>query len=175
MTFLFYNVFLKFLLNCGNINKVILMKIVVTSDCHGNVETLKTIAKLHHDADLFIDAGDSCLRKEELYPFETVRGNCDFYIKNKYRIDSIADISIYTVHGNGLFFNDNYLAKTARDFGCKIAIHGHTHIPKILEVDGVLIVCPGSVSFPRSKEGKTFVVITINNNKEISAKIEKIN
>lgn len=151
------------------------MDIIVTSDSHGDVEALKEIALNHQNAALFIDAGDSCRRKEELYPFETVKGNCDYYIKNKYRIDSLANISIYTVHGNGLFFNNKTLAQNARDFGCKIAIHGHTHIPEIVEVDGVLIVCPGSVSFPRSKDGKTYAVICISEDGNIKASIKEYN
>lgn len=150
------------------------MKIIVTSDSHGNLEILKKIASDNPCADLYIDAGDSCKRKEELFPFESVKGNCDLFIKNNYRIDSVSGISIYTTHGNGLFFSNNGLAKTAKNFGCQIAIHGHTHIPEVVEIDGVLIICPGSVSIPRSSCGKTYAIIIIDENKKIDVKINKV-
>lgn len=150
------------------------MKIIVTSDSHGDVEILKKIALENSDASIFIDAGDSCKRKEEIAPFETVKGNCDLYIKNNYRIYQASSVGIYTTHGHGLFFTNKTLAKLAKDFGCKIAIHGHTHVPEITEIDGIKILCPGSVSIPRSQVGKTYAVINIVDENDIDIKIVKI-
>ena len=150
------------------------MKIVVTSDIHGNIEALEKVKAQNKDADLFIDAGDSELRAFQLEPFVTVRGNCDYYIKNNYRIDYAMGVNIYTTHGNGLFFNDNYLAKTAKEFGAKIAIHGHTHVPKITTVDGIHILCPGSISYPRGKDGATYAIIEVFSLEDIKFTIIKL-
>lgn len=150
------------------------MKVIVTSDSHGKIDILKEISIKYPDANLFIDAGDSERRTEEISPFLTVRGNCDLLIKNNYRVDTINGVSIYTTHGNTLFFNDKYLAMMATKYSCKIAIHGHTHIPKVTYVDGVHILCPGSVSRPRGGSKPSYAVITFNNEFDISIEIKEI-
>ncbi len=150
------------------------MKVIVTSDAHGNNEKLKKIAYENPDADLYLDAGDSCLRLYEIEPFLSVRGNCDFHIKNNQRVDKVGDISIYTTHGNGLFFNDNALSQKAKEYACQIAVHGHTHVPKVTICNGIYILCPGSVSNPRSLYGKTYAIITFTSINDIDMRIIKI-
>ena len=107
-------------------------------------------------------------------PFVTVKGNCDFFIKNNYRVDSLKGVNLYTTHGNTLFFNDKYLASMALKFSCKIAIHGHTHIPKVTFVDGVYILCPGSVSRPRGGSKPSYAVITFTDEYDINIEIKEV-
>ena len=59
------------------------MDIVVVSDTHGYTGFIEKLVKKHPNAYMYLHAGDSCLREEELYPFETVKGNCDYYINNR--------------------------------------------------------------------------------------------
>lgn len=135
------------------------MTIVVTSDCHGHKEVLKEISRIHPDADFYLDAGDSECMESELDPFITVRGNCDRYIKQKSRIINAGILHIYLFHGNQIPLSLESLSKLATANNCQLLIHGHTHIPISISHNGVQIVCPGSVSYPRSEKGRTYCVI----------------
>lgn len=150
------------------------MKVIITSDSHGNLEVLKKIAGLHQDADLFIDAGDSERKSFEISPFLSVRGNCDLFIKNNYRIDNLNDVTLFTTHGNELFFSDKSLINKAMNFNASIAIHGHTHIPKVKVYDEMIVICPGSVSRPRGGSNCSYAIVTFNTRKDIKVEIREV-
>lgn len=150
------------------------MKVIITSDSHGNIEVLKKIASLHQDADLFIDAGDSERRNFEISPFLSVRGNCDIFIKNNYRVDTLKDVTIYTTHGNELFFSDRTLIDKAKNFGANIAVYGHIHIPKVNIYNDMIVICPGSVSRPRGGSNCCYAIVTFNNKNDIKVEIREV-
>ncbi len=147
------------------------MKVIVTSDTHGDLLALKKVYEMNKDADLFIDAGDSELKEEDLVPFKSVKGNCDVYLTNNFRVDEVGGVTFFTTHGNGLFFTNSKLSSMARDVNAQVAIHGHTHIPEIVEKDGVKIVCPGSVSRPKGNSRPSYAQITFSNKNDIDIKI----
>lgn len=149
------------------------MKVVITSDAHGNMRLLKKIAEINQDADLFLDAGDSERCEEDIFPFKSVRGNWDYLIKNPFRVDTLGSVTIYTTHGSGFLFNLSHLANVARDFNSQIAVFGHTHMPLIKMVDGVLVINPGSISIPR-KGGASYAIVTFSNKDDIKAEIKEI-
>ena len=43
------------------------------------------------------------------------------------------------------------LAEAAKARGCNGAFFGHIHVPVLEELDGVLLVNPGSLAFPRQR------------------------
>lgn len=146
------------------------MKIVVTSDCHGRVDILKRIATREKDAYLYLDAGDSEREERELLPFLSVKGNRDHLITNRFRIVNAEDTRIFIFHGNRSSLNKEHLASLARNNDCKIIIHGHTHVPYHVEHEGIHILCPGSVAFPRSFKGTTYAVIKLGPKIEVEFK-----
>ena len=126
------------------------MIIVAVSDTHGNNEFMDVIKERHPKALMFLHAGDSGLLEKQLEPFESVRGNCDYYIKNNFRIKEISDLKIYITHGHYLPLDNLYLlSEFAREKGCNVLIHGHTHVARHEYVNGVHIICPGSPVCPR--------------------------
>jgi putative phosphoesterase len=147
------------------------MKIVVASDNHRDLTLLKRIVQLHSDADLFLHAGDSGLDEREIEPFLTVKGNQDFLVKNNYRILELGSIRIYLMHGHRTFLSLNRLEALARENNCQIIIHGHTHVPYYRLVNGIHILCPGSLRYPRSRRGTTYALILINDEKNIQIEI----
>ena len=71
-------------------------------------------------------------------------------------VDEMADAA--TFHGYapdlGYEFLRNAIAKNDyQDRGCDIAMFGHTHRPYLEEVDGITLLNPGSLSYPR-QEGR---------------------
>jgi putative phosphoesterase len=146
------------------------MFIVVTSDSHGRVEILKRIAAREKGAYLYLDAGDSEREERDLLPFLSVKGNRDHLIRNRYRIVKAGDVRIFIFHGNGSPLNKEHLASLAKNNDCKIIIHGHTHVPYHLEYEGIHLLCPGSVAYPRSFKGTTYAVIKLGSKIEVELK-----
>ena len=75
-------------------------KIIVVSDSHSNTYLLKKIQLIHEDAYMFLHAGDSEDNEINIYPFVTVKGNNDYYIKDESKIIKIGEICIYLTHGH---------------------------------------------------------------------------
>lgn len=149
------------------------MLIVCTSDIHGQVNLQKQIASLYN-ADLYLDAGDSEVSSDLLEPFLSVKGNCDHLIENKFRIIDYEGVKIYVIHGDRIFLSKEVLAQIAKNNNCNMIIHGHTHVPYYLNYDGVHILCPGSISYPRSIKGATYALIKIYN-KNVEIEFMKVN
>lgn len=136
------------------------MKIIVTSDLHGNKKVLDYIL-INYDADYYYDCGDSQLSDYDLKNFYSVLGNCDFNSFPRYRIVNINDnLRIFITHGH--LYNDLKMIEMAKQNNCKIIIHGHTHKKRYEEIDGITILNPGSITRPRSNDSNTFLVIDYN-------------
>ena len=81
------------------------MKIVVVSDSHADVKSLKLIRERHlHDADLFIHCGDSQLMSNhpDIQGYLTVRGNCD--LDQQYPLHRVEKLNhretLFMTHGH---------------------------------------------------------------------------
>jgi hypothetical protein len=143
------------------------MLIVVTSDSHGRVDILKKIVDREPSADLYLDAGDSERQESELLPFLSVKGNRDHFLTNRYRIATLGNYRIFVFHGDRQQLSKEYLKNLAINNNCQIIIHGHTHVPFHVEVDGIHILCPGSVTYPRSLKGATYALIRLEDKIEV--------
>lgn len=147
------------------------MKIVVVSDSHGMTSFLDKIPMIHPDARMYLHAGDSEMHDFELGQFETVKGNCDYYIENKYKFIDLYGVKIFMFHGDHTSLDLNVLVGIAKNKGANIIIHGHTHIPYYNYVDGVHVLCPGSLAYPRVTRA-TYAVITFTNPSDIKVEIK---
>ena len=103
--------------------------------------------------------------QSNLYPYLSVKGNNDYYIENLYRIVKIENHSIYMVHGHRNFLSDDVMSACAKNNGCDIYVHGHIHRPYYKYYNGVHIMCPGSLRYPRSTKGETYIIMSIDENK----------
>ena len=54
------------------------MKILVISDTHYELDNLSKLLKKYPDMDLYLHAGDSEWSPDELFPFQSVKGNRDY-------------------------------------------------------------------------------------------------
>lgn len=91
-----------------------------------------------------------------------VRGNCDtevdqmvlsFPILADYAVIDFDDKIIYVTHGHK--YNENCLPPVK--FG-DIILHGHTHIPRCEEINGVMFLNPGSVSIPKEHSECSYMI-----------------
>lgn len=137
------------------------MKILVISDTHGHEENLKKVLKKIKMPDMVLHLGDSEGGEEFIKnmidcPLHLVAGNCDFFCSYpRTKVVEAEGIRIFMTHGHyyhvGLGIND--LVTAAKANGCSMALFGHTHKPFIERVDDLIILNPGSLSFPR-QEGR---------------------
>ena len=99
-------------------------------------------------------------KKREIY---AVRGNCEaevdqmvleFPVMAAYCILSIDGKTLYATHGP--VYNQNNLPPLQEG---DILIHGHTHVLKAEQMDGYILLNPGSVSIPKEGNPPTYAVL----------------
>ena len=92
-----------------------------------------------------------------------VRGNCDtevdqmvlpFPILADYALIQAGDRTVFATHGH----NHN-LDKLPPLRQGDILLHGHTHVPKCVDVDGITYMNPGSVSIPKEGSRHGYMIL----------------
>lgn len=158
------------------------MKILVVSDTHGkNKELINRVRKMEK-ADLLIHLGDyvgdglTIAKALGIAPI-IVMGNGD-HPSSGFKEEEVIEIKgkkIFLTHGHklGVNFNLNRILYRARELDADIALFGHTHLPIIEKIDDLILMNPGSASYPRGfPDKKTFGIIEIN--REIDTKLIEI-
>lgn len=99
-------------------------------------------------------------RKDRIY---NVRGNCDaevdqmvleFPVLADYGFFEIGGKTIYCSHGH--IYHENNLPPLCKG---DVFLHGHTHVLRAEEKDGIIILNPGSVSLPKEGNPPTYAVL----------------
>ncbi len=162
------------------------MKFLIASDIHGSAYYCKKLIDrfAYERADRLLILGDILYHgprnslPEEYSPPAVVEmlnplhnvilcvcGNCDsevdqmvldFPIKAQYAILSIGKKMIFATHGHE--YNLNSLPPLSPG---DILLHGHTHVPALVERDGITYMNPGSTSLP--KQGSRHGYMTLEN------------
>ena len=161
------------------------MNILVFSDTHRRKDLIEEILlRKRAVTDLVIHLGDNYRDIADIrdkFPdiaFLGVRGNCDLLQSPDY-----PEESCITLEGHTIFFTHGHmfdvkrsvslLVHKAKKKNADIALFGHTHKKHRSEVDGVLVINPGSLSEPRDLSGGSFLSLSITNGK-INANIVEI-
>lgn len=97
---------------------------------------------------------------------EMVLGNNDFFSRlDREREIDIAGHKAFITHGHyyGVSMGPEGLVDEAKSRGCDIAMYGHTHRPFLDVIDGVTVLNPGSLSYPR-QEGRrpSYMIIHVD-------------
>lgn len=151
------------------------MKILVLSDSHGKNEGMWQAIRQEEPLDWILHLGDiegceQLLQERAACAVEIVKGNVDFSSQNSLeKVLTIAGQSIFLCHGHryGVEYSRKRLALEAKQKGCTIALYGHTHRPLQEEVEGVKVLNPGSISYPRQEDGRpSYLVMTLEEGKE---------
>ena len=133
------------------------MKILVVSETHGHDENLEQAVYREAPFDMLIHCGD--VEGREIFvealaecPCCIVSGNNDFFsdLPREEEID-IAGKKFLVTHGHyyGVSLDISGVVDEARSRNCDGVFFGHTHKPVFENVDGILAVNPGSLSYPR--------------------------
>lgn len=159
------------------------MKILVVSDTHRYLGNLKIALDQEGKIDMLIHAGDAegdenYIRSMLMCPTLIVRGNNDR--GGDLPLESTIDlygVKIFITHGHkyAVRFDNELLINKAKKAGAEIVVFGHIHTPVLEKKDGVLIINPGSLTYPRqSGRLPSYAVLNINENGEVKAAVKYI-
>ena len=133
------------------------------------------------DVDLILHAGDLTSMEvieelEKIAPVMAIQGNMDRVNGidlPKARVIKAEDLRIGLVHGEVYPRADTQqLLYLARQLDTDILVSGHSHQPKIEQIEGILLLNPGSPIVPRLAD-RTVMLLEINK-KEVDVEIIKI-
>ena len=132
------------------------MRALVISDSHGDSASVNMVLHMHSRADMVIFLGDG---ERDIYTQENsrllmdkklvaVRGNCDFYsdLPDEESV-TLGGKKIYCLHGHTLGVKHGFtmLEQKAELMCVDVAVHGHTHSPRVEYKNGIWYMCPGSI------------------------------
>ena len=151
-------------------------KLLVFSDSHGSVSALKAVFNWAKDRIppndticMTVCLGDSLsdlhrATDETGYysDWKIISGNNDYGIHApETAAFDFVDHRFFICHGHrhGIYSGFHPLLAAARKAEADVALFGHSHAPFFKNMDGILLINPGSVGRSRSKIGETFAVI----------------
>ncbi len=153
-------------------------KILIVSDTHGQQDRMIR-AIVEEQPDLLLHAGDIENNIDTVIPVTAkcrrlvVRGNCDYGSEYKSEIFIEEEgVKILMLHGNNYGHGKCYcnpaqdpepLYAYAKSMEADVLIHGHTHVPKLIEAEGLLIFNPGSLTLPRGGNAPSYGVMEVEN------------
>ena len=149
------------------------MKILIVSDTHGRDENLEKAVYREEPFDYLIHCGD--VEGREIFiealvdcPCCIVSGNNDFFSDlPREEIIDLAGKKILVTHGHtyGVSGGTDGIVEAAR-------ARGHTHYPEIEMQEGILVINPGSLTFPRQRGRKfSYAVMEAEEGKNLQAEI----
>lgn len=157
------------------------MKILIMSDSHNHDINVEKAIKKEAPLDALLHLGDA--QGSEAYieklagcPVYMVAGNCDYFSRlPTVRFVEFGKYRIMLTHGHYYYVSvgPKDLVEEAKTNHCNIVIYGHTHRPVMDGTDGeVLVLNPGSISFPRQEDKKpSYMVMQIDEKGEANFRL----
>ena len=161
------------------------MKILIVSDTHRMNDILNKVIQKEKPFNMFIHLGDVESSETKIsYMLEPdcacfiVQGNNDFFSQlPKEKEVNIKNHKALLVHGHqyGVSMGVEILKDEAISRGCDFAMYGHTHRPYLKTIDGVTILNPGSLGYPRqSSHIPTYMIMNLDDNGEFTIETKEI-
>lgn len=147
------------------------MRIMIVSDTHGRHAGLDTALEQEGKIDMLLHLGDvedgeHYIEAIAEYPVHMIAGNNDYFsYLSKEKEIKIGKYRVFLTHGHNYYvsMNTQKLREEARVRGVDIVMFGHTHKPYIDTEGDVVVINPGSLSYPR-QEGRrgTYIMMEID-------------
>ena len=159
------------------------MKVLIISDTHGRnssyLDLLEEIGKM----DLVIHCGD--VEGSEYLISESagcrtviVQGNNDYFSDlPREAVVKLGKYQALVTHGHPYYVNmgHEHLVREAKKRKMDMVIYGHTHRPVITEENGIIVLNPGSLTYPRQSERKyTYIIMEIDENGEVECSLKSL-
>ncbi len=147
------------------------MRVMIVSDTHGRHGGLDAALEQEGKIDLLLHLGDvedgeHYIEAIAEYPVHIIAGNNDYFsYLSKEKEIKIGKYRVFMTHGHEYYvsMNTKRLRQEASVRGVDIVLFGHTHKPYIDTEGDVMVINPGSLSYPR-QEGRqgTYIMMEIN-------------
>ncbi len=126
------------------------MKLLITSDVHGDLDALSAVIEKHKDIDYHLNAGDMCIdpKRYERHHIITVKGNNDFGVNLPWlRVLDLEGLKILLTHGHMEFvkFGLDRLKLKTKLMEANIVIFGHTHERYLMVDEDIMFINPGAL------------------------------
>lgn len=154
-----------------------MMRVGLISDTHGDASAWEKAVEFMGEVDLILHAGDVLyhgvfnpvlqsydpgrlaeLMNDAGVPVLHARGNCDSEVDqmaldapmlSEFAVARLGGFSVLVNHGHAR--EEAELARMASSGGRGLVFRGHTHVPSLNRVEGVLVVNAGSPSLPKQE------------------------
>lgn len=150
------------------------MQVAFVSDSHGSLDDFKIFMDQVKDADKIVHLGDVLYHgprnplpggynPKELAEiiknddrFVILKGNCDSEvdqtvtekpINESEMLIGIDHNTFYFHHGHR--FSEEEMVEKAKDYEANVVVYGHSHKKVLKNIDGILVVNPGSLTLPK--------------------------
>jgi len=157
------------------------MKILIVSDTHRNHDNLDMVIEQEKPFDLLIHLGDAEGCEDYIEAMaecsvEVVAGNNDFFSSLPYEQEiKIGKYNVFLTHGHYYYVNAGISRIQSEGIarGADIVMFGHTHCPVLERIDDMIILNPGSISYPR-QEGKnpSYMIMDVDEAGEVYISLE---
>lgn len=156
------------------------MRVLIVSDTHRRHNDYLEAVKQNQPLDMVIHCGDVeggeyLIEEAAGCPVEMIQGNNDYFCDlPREKEFALGKYKVMLVHGHQYRVNFGYeeLVEEARARGVDIVMCGHTHRPVVVRQKGVIVVNPGSLTYPR-QEGRqpSYIIMETDKQGEASFKI----
>ena len=137
------------------------MRVLIVSDTHGRHGGLDRALQEAGNIDMLIHLGD--VEGGETYidavadcEKHIIRGNNDFFSELPREEEfCIGSHKVFITHGHAYYvsLDPEYIREEGKARGAEIVMFGHTHRPFFEDDNGIIVLNPGSLPFPR-QEGR---------------------
>lgn len=143
------------------------MRILIVSDTHRQNRNYLELLERLHPLDLVIHCGDVegseyTLKEAAQCPVMMIAGNNDFFSQLPRELTfDIGKYKVWVTHGHNylVYGGIGTIKDAARKRGVDIVCFGHTHQPMLQIEDDLILVNPGSISYPRQSGHKPSYVL----------------
>ena len=137
------------------------MRVLIVSDTHGRHRNLDRALEEAGEIDVFIHLGDVEGGEDYMNAVidcekHMVRGNNDFFSSLPREEEFyLCGYKVFITHGHAYYvsLDSEYIFEEGKARNVDIVMYGHTHRPFFEQKEGLTVLNPGSLSFPR-QEGR---------------------
>lgn len=156
-------------------------KILIVSDTHRKNDNYFTLLERQKPLDMVIHCGDAegseyALSQAADCPVQIVLGNNDFFSNLPRELEfEIGRYHVWVTHGHSYYVSVGCerIKQEARERGVDIVMFGHTHRPYLDEEEDLIILNPGSLSYPR-QDGRrpSYIIMELDEEGKADFRIE---
>lgn len=151
------------------------MKVLIVSDTHRQDANLCRVLENVKELDLMIHLGDA-EGSEDFFeaiadcPVEIISGNNDFFSRlPREKIINLGKYKVWLTHGHyyNVSFTYEKIIKEAEYKNADIVMFGHIHRPVLEKHNNIMLVNPGSLSYPRQADRRpSYIIMQIDDDGE---------